>query len=243
MKLIRTKNYQDLSEKAAEFIINKVKTSPKLTLGLATGGTPIQTYANLAKDFQQNQTTYQHVTTFNLDEYIGLSETDPNSYHYYMHNHLFNKIDIPSDQTFIPNGQPQDPEEECVAYEALIKKHGGIDVQLLGLGQNGHIGFNEPGTPFDQHTHIVKLADSTIEANARYFEAIDEVPKKAITMGISTIMESKEILLLVSGKEKYQALSKLLDGEIDSSFPASILNGHPNLTIIATEDAIISNII
>ncbi|WP_073203122.1 glucosamine-6-phosphate deaminase [Gracilibacillus kekensis] len=241
MKLIRTKNYQEMSKEAARFINKRVHANPALTLGLATGGTPIQTYENLAKDYQQNETSYQQITTFNLDEYIGLPETDPNSYHFYMQKHLFSKINIPNEQTFIPNGQSDNLAEECIAYEDLIKKHGGIDLQILGLGHNGHIGFNEPGTSFEQRTHIVKLAESTINANARFFDTMQEVPKKAITMGISTIMESKEILLLVTGKEKYNALTKLLHGEIDPSFPASILNEHNNLTVIATEDAIISN--
>ncbi len=240
MKVIRTKNYQEMSKMAANFILDKVKSSSELTLGLATGGTPVQTYHYLAKDYQEQKTSYQHVTTFNLDEYIGLDPSDPNSYHYYMDKHFFSKVNIPSDQTFIPNGLAENFEKECQAYDEEIKKHNGIDLQLLGLGTNGHVGFNEPGTAFDQHTHIVALTESTMQANARFFNNINQVPNRAITMGIASIMESKEILLLVSGKEKNDALNKLLHGEIDKHFPASVLNQHENVTIIADEDAIIN---
>ncbi|MGP4038424.1 glucosamine-6-phosphate deaminase [Gracilibacillus sp. D59] len=240
MKVIRTKNYQEMSKMAAEFILNKINSSSKLTLGLATGGTPVQTYHYLAQDYREHQTSYQHVTTFNLDEYIGLAKSDPNSYHYYMDKHFFSKVNIPTNQTFIPNGLAENLEMECYEYDELIKKHHGIDLQILGLGKNGHVGFNEPGTAFDQHTHIVELTNSTIQANARFFNDINQVPKRAITMGIGSIMESKEILLLVSGTEKNEALNKLLHGEIDEQFPASILNQHENVTIIADEDAIIN---
>ncbi|SFL42526.1 glucosamine-6-phosphate deaminase [Gracilibacillus orientalis] len=238
MKLIRTTNHLEMSKIAANIILDRIKSSSHITLGLATGGTPIQTYAHLAQDYQENQTSYQHVSTFNLDEYIGLPEEDPNSYHYYMYKHFFSKVNLPQDQTFIPNGLAQDLEAECQAYEEMIKQHNGIDLQLLGLGKNGHIGFNEPGTSFDQHTHIVSLTQSTIQANARFFDSIEHVPRHSITMGIGSIMESKEILLLVSGKEKNQALNKLIHGQIDEQFPASILNRHENVTIIADEDAI-----
>ncbi|WP_066187409.1 MULTISPECIES: glucosamine-6-phosphate deaminase [Gracilibacillus] len=238
MELIKAKDYQDMSKKAAEFIIERVKLNPNATIGLATGGTPVQTYANIVEDHQINKTSYKKVTTFNLDEYVGLPIEDPNSYHYYMKEHLFQKIDIPTDRTFLPNGLATDLAAECQAYEELISANNGIDLQLLGLGQNSHIGFNEPGTPFDQRTHVVDLAESTIEANARFFETLDEVPRQAITAGINTIMDSKEILLIVSGQEKREALSQLLTGEVSTEFPASILKTHPQVTIIATEDAL-----
>ncbi|UOQ86710.1 glucosamine-6-phosphate deaminase [Gracilibacillus salinarum] len=238
MNVIQTKNYQDMSEKATQFILDKIKSKSTFKLGLATGGTPVTTYQNLIQDHQKNHTSYQHVTTFNLDEYIGLSNENPNSYHFYMNKHLFRHIDIPANQTFIPNGLATDLEKECVDYDKLIDEHDGIDLQILGLGHNGHIGFNEPGTPFDKQTHIVTLAESTVEANARFFDSIDDVPTQAITMGIGSIMKSKEILLLVSGKEKHEALHKLLHGDVDQQFPASILQRHKNVTIIADEDAI-----
>ncbi|MDX8045639.1 glucosamine-6-phosphate deaminase [Gracilibacillus sp. S3-1-1] len=235
MKIIRAKDYQEMSKIAANILQDKINEHPAITLGLATGGTPEQTYAYLSED---TQTSFEHVTTFNLDEYIGLSPTNPNSYHYYMNKHLFSKVNIPTEQIFLPNGFAEDLLEECRSYEQKIKQHNGIDLQLLGLGQNGHIGFNEPGTSFERHTHIVSLEPSTIEANARFFDSIEEVPKQAITMGIASIMKSKEILVLVSGKAKNAALEQLMHGKIDEQFPASILNTHENVTIIADEEAL-----
>ncbi|MCP8617813.1 glucosamine-6-phosphate deaminase [Salirhabdus salicampi] len=232
MKIIKAKNYTEMSQLASERIFDKIKNVANVTLGLATGGTPTRTYQYLIDDYEKNNTSYSHVTTFNLDEYIGLSPNDSNSYRYYMDKHLFNHIPIPKEQTHIPNGLAKDLQLECEAYEKKIDNHG-IDLQILGLGSNGHIGFNEPGTNFDSNTHVVNLADSTREANARFFNSLEEVPTKAITMGIRSIMKSKEIILLVSGERKKEALTRLLDGEVDESFPASILKQHPNVTIIA----------
>ncbi|MDQ6596274.1 glucosamine-6-phosphate deaminase [Bacillus salipaludis] len=239
MKFIEVKNYQQMSETAAEYIMKKVLDNPSITLGLATGGTPTGTYQNLIKDHQKNGTSYQHVTTFNLDEYIGLAGTDKNSYRYYMDENLFNHIDIKKANTFVPKGNGRNIEEECNRYEDLLAGHGGIDLQVLGIGSNGHIGFNEPGTSFQSKTHIVNLAPSTIEANARFFNRPEEVPTQAITMGISTIMKSKEILLLVSGESKRDAMYQLLHSELNENFPASVLKNHPCVTIIADEAAIL----
>lgn len=227
-----------MSKYAAERIIQKVLSSKKINLGLATGGTPVGTYANLIDDHKQNQTSYQHVTTFNLDEYVGLSGDDINSYRYYMNDHLFNHIDIRKSNTYIPRGDANDMQQECLDYERLLSEHGGIDLQILGIGSNGHIGFNEPGTSFESITHLIDLDPSTREANARYFDSLEEVPTKAITMGIATIMKSKEILLLISGENKRQALSQLLTSEVNEGFPASVLRNHQNVTIIADEAAI-----
>ncbi|MEH7331152.1 glucosamine-6-phosphate deaminase [Neobacillus drentensis] len=238
MKVIEVKDYAEMSQKAAEYIIQKVCQNPRIKLGLATGGTPIGTYKNLIEDHKKNGTSYQNVTTFNLDEYIGLPGENKNSYRYYMNEQLFNHIDINLNKTNIPKGDIKDMEAECLRYEDLISKHGGIDLQILGIGSNGHIGFNEPGTSFNSITHIVKLAQSTINANARFFNRVEEVPTKAITMGISSILKSKEILLLVSGENKKEALSKLLNGEINESFPASVLKNHPCVTIIADKAAV-----
>ncbi|MBV7509197.1 glucosamine-6-phosphate deaminase [Bacillus sp. sid0103] len=238
MRIIEVEDYQQMSNRAAEFIIKKVVQNPGIKLGLATGGTPIGTYKSLIEDHQKNGTSYQKVTTFNLDEYIGLSGDQENSYRYFMDNQLFNYIDINKVKTNIPSGIVADYQVECNRYEDLITEHGGIDLQILGIGSNGHIGFNEPGTSFDSKTHIVELAASTIQANARFFNRIEEVPTKAITMGISTIMKSKEILLLVSGEKKREALFRLLNGEINESFPASVLKNHPCVTIIADKVAI-----
>lgn len=238
MKIIEVTDYQQMSNKAAEYIIKKVIQNPSIKLGFATGGTPIGTYKCLIDDHHKNGTAYQKVTTFNLDEYIGLSNENKNSYRYFMNNQLFNYIDINKAKTNIPSGIAADFQEECHRYEDLINQHGGIDLQILGIGSNGHIGFNEPGTSFASKTHIVELASSTIQANARFFNEIEEVPTKAITMGISTIMKSKEILLLVSGEKKREALFRLLNGEISESFPASVLKNHPCVTIIADKAAI-----
>lgn len=236
--MIKVDNYQQMSEKAAEYIIDRVTKVPGIKLGLATGGTPIGTYKHLIEDYQNNGTSYLNVTTFNLDEYIGLSGEDKNSYRYYMNDLFFNHIDINKEKTHVPQGDVGDMQTECLRYEELIAENGGIDLQILGIGSNGHIGFNEPGTSFQSKTHIVDLAPSTIEANARFFNQLEEVPTMAITMGISTIMKSKEILLLVSGESKKEALEKLMNGHVDEKFPASILKNHPHVTIIADKAAV-----
>lgn len=238
MKLIEAKNYEHMCELAATYISEKVKENPKITLGLATGGTPLGTYEKLIEDFQLGRTSYKQVVSFNLDEYIGLTGNDPNSYRYYMNKNFFNQIDIDLENTFVPNGAAVDLEQECQAYESKIAEKGGVDLQLLGIGSNGHIGFNEPGASFQSYTHVVELTKSTREANSIYFESIDDVPEKAVTMGIASIMKSKEILLLVSGEHKHEALVKLVNGEISEQFPASILKQHPFVTIIADEAAI-----
>lgn len=232
------KDYTEMSQKAAEYIIEKVRQNPSIKLGLATGGTPVGTYNKLIEDHKEHGTSYRNVTTFNLDEYIGLAGDDPNSYRFFMDEKLFNHIDIDKNNTNVPSGTNQDNEEECTRYESLVAGSGGVDLQVLGIGSNGHIGFNEPGTSFTSQTHVIELAPSTIEANARFFERIEDVPTKAITMGISTIMKSKEILLLVSGETKNDAMSKLLEGDVTESFPASVLKNHPSVTIIADKAAV-----
>lgn len=238
MKLIRTENYREMSIKAGEIIVDKIRSNPSLTLGLATGSTPKGLYDYLIKDHNASGTSYQQVKSVNLDEYIGLSAQDPNSYHYFMRQNLFNHLDISEHHTHIPNGASRDLEQECLRYEQLLKELGGVDLQILGIGQNGHIGFNEPGTPFSSRTHIVTLAKNTREANSRFFNSFEEVPTHAITMGIATILESKEIFLLVSGEKKAEALRKFMNGEISEEFPASALKHHENVTVIADRDAL-----
>lgn len=232
MKLKVVEDYQAMSRAAADLIIERVRKDPELILGLATGGTPEGTYQNLIRDHQLNATSYARMKTFNLDEYIGIPKNDPNSYRYYMNTHLFDHIDIDKSNTFVPRGNVEDPIEECVRYENILHGHGGVDLQILGIGSNGHIGFNEPGTSFSSETHIVSLAQTTREANSRFFPSLEDVPKQAITMGIGTIMKSKEILLLISGERKQEAVKRLLTGEVHESFPASILNQHPSVTVI-----------
>lgn len=237
MNIVVVNGYQEMSEKAAAFIDGKIKDNPYIKLGLATGGTPLGTYKNLIKGFVENRTSYKHVTTFNLDEYVGLSQENQNSYYYYMNTAFFSHIDIKRENIHIPKGDARDLQKECEQYEASITESGGIDLQLLGLGSNGHIGFNEPGSPFTSKTRVVNLEPSTIKANARFFENDEDVPTRAISMGISTIMNSKEILLLVSGEKKRRAFKQLLNGEILESFPASILKKHPCVTVIVDSEA------
>ena len=238
MRLIRTENYAEMSLEAGKIIIDKIHSNPGLTLGLATGSTPKGVYDYLIQDHKVNGTSYHQVKSINLDEYIGLKAQDPNSYHYFMGQNLFNHLDIHENHTHIPNGAAGDLEQECLRYEQLIKELEGVDLQILGIGQNGHIGFNEPGTPFSSQTHIVTLAKNTREANSRFFNSLEDVPTQAITMGIASILESKEILLLVSGERKAEALLKFMNGEISEEFPASALKHHQNVTVIADRDAL-----
>ncbi|GLB60076.1 glucosamine-6-phosphate deaminase [Cytobacillus sp. NCCP-133] len=238
MDILKVKNYEEMSKTAAEYIIKEVRQYPSIKLGLATGSTPVGTYKHLIEDHKSNGTSYKDVTTFNLDEYIGLSGNHPSSYRYFMNSILFDHLDISKKNTYIPSGVANDMEKECFDYERLLDRRAGIDLQILGIGSNGHIGFNEPGTSFSSKTHLVDLAQSTREANARFFSNLDEVPDQAITMGISTIMKSKEILLLVSGEAKSEATKQLLAGNIAEQFPASILRKHTNVKIIADKAAL-----
>ena len=239
MKVIRVKDYQELGKKAAAILIEHVKANPDAVLGLATGSTPQTTYRELIRDHKENGTSYRNVTTVNLDEYIGLSPEDPNSYHYFMKKELFDAIDIMKENTHLPNGEAADLEAECRRYDELIRSVGGIDLQLLGIGRNGHIGFNEPGTSFQTRTHVVMLAEDTRKANARFFPSLDAVPKSAITMGIQNILESRRILLLASGPAKAEAMARLLNQrEITEAFPASCLHLHDDVTVIADEAAL-----
>ncbi len=237
MKWIEVKDYDEVSRKAAEMIITQVRQEPASVLGLATGGTVIGTYEYLVDDFKQNGTSYQRVSTFNLDEYCGIEPANPHSYHYYMNEKLFMHIDVSGQHVHIPSGKAGNPEEESRVYEKVIEEVGGIDLQLLGIGTNGHIGFNEPGTPFNSVTHVEELAESTRKANARFFESLEDVPTKAITMGIATIMKSKKIILLASGESKADILYKLKYGEVTEEVPASILKNHHNVIVIADEEA------
>ncbi|WP_059172059.1 glucosamine-6-phosphate deaminase [Bacillus sp. FJAT-27445] len=238
MKIIKVSNSTEMSKTAGEMIAEKVKSNPEIVLGLATGGTPVGTYQHLIEDHQKNGTSYSKASSVNLDEYIGLPRTDVNSYYAFMKTNLFDHIDIKPERTFIPDGSAPDLEAECANYEKKIAELGGVDLQLLGIGRNGHIAFNEPGTPFSSRTHIISLTEETIADNARFFASPEEVPTKAITMGISTILESKEIILLANGKSKAEAIRSLVKGEITEDFPASALQRHGNVTIIADEEAL-----
>ncbi|WP_342432973.1 glucosamine-6-phosphate deaminase [Neobacillus sp. FSL H8-0543] len=238
MKIIRTENYEEMSLKAGLLLTEKIRSNPSITLGMATGSTPKGIYQYLIKDHQDNRTTYKQVKSINLDEYIGIAPSNPNSYHYFMQKNLFEHLDIHEANTYLPNGAASNLEAECERYEKLIEDIGGVDLQILGIGQNGHIGFNEPGTSFDSRTHIINLEEDTRKANSRFFNSIDEVPKQAITMGIATILKSKEIFLLASGEAKADALARLIKDGISEDFPASALKLHQNVTIVADADAL-----
>ncbi|EIT85560.1 glucosamine-6-phosphate isomerase [Fictibacillus macauensis ZFHKF-1] len=238
MKIVAVADYEEMSKVAAAYIVSTIRSSSSFSLGLATGGTPLGVYQQLIKNYQTQQTSYAHVQTFNLDEYVGLSPQDDESYHAYMNHHLFQAINIPPEQTHVPNGMAVNLEEECVRYENHLQERGGVDLQLLGIGQNGHIGFNEPGTSFASRTHVVKLTPSTLAANARYFPPSKKQPTHALTMGIATILQSKEIILLASGEKKQQAMNQLLNGHMSESVPATALRMHGAVTIVADRKAL-----
>jgi glucosamine-6-phosphate deaminase len=232
MNIIQAKDYIDLSRKAANIISAQVILKKNSVLGLATGSSPVGTYNQLIDWYNKGDIDFSNVISINLDEYIGLDKNNDQSYRYFMNHNLFNHINISLKNTHLPSGTAIDMNDECKRYEALIQSVGGIDLQLLGIGHNGHIGFNEPGQAFEKTTHIVELGASTIQANARYFSSIDEVPKQAITMGMKSIMQAKKILLIASGADKKDIVEKALYGPITPNVPASILQLHPDLTVI-----------
>ncbi len=230
MKIIKVKNYEELSRKAADVIENQIYEKKDSVLGLATGSSPLGTYANLVRDCQDGKLNFSLVSTLNLDEYCGLTPDNVQSYRYFMNTNLFDKIDIDKANTHVPSGM-SDPDKECVAYEALCEELGYADLQLLGIGNNGHIGFNEPSEAFAAVTHKVKLTESTIKANSRLFEREEDVPRYAITMGIGTIMKAKK-LLLIAGEGKADIVERAISGDVVPSVPASVLQLHPDVTVI-----------
>ena len=224
-----------MSRQAANIISAQVIIKPDSVLGLATGSTPIGAYDQLGKWYKKGDLDFSKVTTVNLDEYVGMSGDNPQSYRYFMEKNFFANINIKKENTFVPNGTAKDLVAECTNYDARIKNLGGIDLQLLGIGVDGHIGFNEPSDCFEKNTHVVTLHESTISANSRFFESIDDVPKKELTMGMVSIMQAKKILLIANGKQKEEILNKALYGPITPQIPASILQLHPDITIIYSE--------
>ncbi|MBQ2967345.1 MAG: glucosamine-6-phosphate deaminase [Clostridia bacterium] len=232
MNFLTVESYQELSEKAARMIAEQVILNPQSILGLATGSSPVGTYNCLADMHKNGELDFSRVTSVNLDEYVGLSGENPQSYRYFMNENLFSKVNIGMENTYVPNGCAEDLLKEGTAYDDLIAKLGGIDLQLLGIGLDGHIGFNEPDDVFTKETHVVNLDPSTIEANARFFASVDEVPKKAITMGMGSIMQAKKILLIASGENKKEILHKAFYGPITPKVPASVLQLHPDVTVI-----------
>lgn len=236
MKVIVVKDYEEMSAKAFEVMAEVVKNKPDAVLGLATGSTPIGLYKNMIKDHKENGTSYKAIRTVNLDEYAGLDYSSDQSYVYFMRSNLFDHIDIDLKNTNIENGKAEDRQAECDRYNALLEVMQ-QDIQVLGIGSNGHIAFNEPGTPFGSVTHIVDLAESTIKDNSRMFASIDEVPRQAFTMGLKNIMNAKKILILANGANKAKAVYGLVKGEVTENLPASVLQLHPDCIVIADEAA------
>ena len=238
MKIIAAKDYTDLSRKAANIISAQVIMKPDAVLGLATGSTPLGTYSQLIQWYEKGDIDFSKTKSINLDEYLGLDGSHDQSYRYFMDHNFFDHINIKKENTNVPNGLAEDPYEECQRYKRVIKNLGGIDLQLLGIGSNGHIGFNEPGAVFKKETHLVKLTESTRKSNARFFSSLDEVPTHALTMGIRNIMLAKKILLLATGEQKAQALYSSFFGPVTPSMPASILQLHNDCIVIADEPAL-----
>ena len=237
MLLIEAKDYNDMSRKAANIISAQVIMKPHAVLGLATGSTPVGAYKQLVEWYNKGDLDFANVTSVNLDEYKGLSPENDQSYRYFMNHNLFDHININKENTNVPNGTAADLEAECERYEQVVASMGGVDVQLLGIGNNGHIAFNEPCEEFPEKTHVVNLTQNTIEANARFFASMDDVPKKALTMGIGTIMKAKKIVLLANGAKKAQTIYDTVYGPITPKVPASILRLHPDVTIFVDEEA------
>ncbi|MFC4872234.1 glucosamine-6-phosphate deaminase [Negadavirga shengliensis] len=236
MQIVTHKNSEKVYEAVTKEITEATKSNPHIVLGLATGSTPVGIYARMVKEHRSGGTDYSNVTTFNLDEYEGLAGNHPSSYRYFMNDHLFNHLNILLKNTHVPAGTG-DLAAACEEYEKAIEKAGGIDIQLLGIGANGHIGFNEPDTPFDTKTHIAYLAEETIQSNAKFFADGQSVPSRAVTMGISTIMKAKRIILVALGKSKAEAVQKTVAGPVTERHPASVLQRHPHVTLYLDEDA------
>ena len=238
MRIYREKDYDAMSRRAANIISAEVIRRPDCVLGLATGSTPIGTYKQLAAWNQRGDFSFKEVHSVNLDEYKGLSGDHDQSYRYFMQDNLFDHIDIHPENTHVLNGLAKDPNAECAAYNKLIAELGGIDLQLLGMGHNGHIAFNEPGDDFGLETHVVDLTESTIEANKRFFESRDEVPRHALSMGIKNIMNARRILMVVSGEEKADIVCKAFTGPVTKEVPASVLQLHPDVTLVGDKAAL-----
>ena len=238
MRIICAKDYHDVSRKAANIISAQVILKPDCVLGLATGSSPVGTYQHLIKWYEKGDLDFSHVRTVNLDEYVGLSVIHPQSYAYFMRHNLFDHVNIDTANTNIPNGMDPNEERECKRYDQVIRGLGGVDLQLLGLGPNGHIGFNEPGDEFVKGTHRVELTDITVKANARFFESEDQVPRSAYTMGILDIIQAERVVMVANGENKAQAVKDAFFGPVTPQVPASILQLHKDFTLVADEAAL-----
>ncbi|PWM65676.1 MAG: glucosamine-6-phosphate deaminase [Clostridiales bacterium] len=235
MRIEKFETYADMSVFIAELIASQLLLKPDSVLGLATGSTPLGAYEHLVRLYNAGKVDFSKCVTFNLDEYYPISPDNPQSYHYYMRKNLFDYVNVPEKNIHIPDGSCGNPEEECRRYDELVEQYGGIDLQLLGLGENGHIGFNEPASKLDNKTHLTALTESTIEANSRFFASADEVPRHALTMGVGTILKSKKIIIAISGNKKLNAFHKMLEGQIDTSSPATLLNLHNDVIVAFNE--------
>lgn len=236
MKLIVCKNYEKMSEKAAQIVASIITLKPDCTLGLATGSTPVGMYKRLVEMYNAGELDFSEVKSYNLDEYYPIKPTDPQSYRYFMDENLFDHVNILKENTHVMNGEAKDPNAECEEYDKAVEA-ANVDIQVLGIGRNGHIGFNEPSDKLIAATHLTELTESTIEANSRFFNSPDEVPHHALTMGLSSIMKSKRIIILISGREKHDALKEMLSGIINTNVPATMLNMHRDVTVICDEAA------
>lgn len=237
MRVIVCRDSDEMSKTVAQQFADRIRKKPNIVLGLATGSTPIKMYKELIRMHKEEGLDFSKVVTFNLDEYLGLEPTHNQSYRYFMDTNLFDHINIKKENTHVLNGKAKDPSAECKAYEEAIKKAGGIDLQLLGIGANGHIGFNEPGSPKDSRTRVVDLTKKTIEDNSRFFASIDDVPKQAMSMGNGTILEAREIVLIADTASKADAISKSIEGPVTEQVPASLLQTHKNAVFVITKEA------
>ena len=238
MRIYQAETYEAMSRRAANIISAQVIYKPDCVLGLATGGTPVGAYKQLSEWFRKGDLSFSETRSVNLDEYLGLSPHHEQSYRYFMQTNLFDHIDIKPENTHVLDGLAKDPQAECAAYNKLIRDLGGIDLQLLGMGHNGHIAFNEPGDDFGLETHLVNLTESTVKANARFFGSLDEVPRQALSMGIKNIMQARRILMIVSGEEKADIVHKAFCGRVTKEVPASILQLHPDVTLVGDRAAL-----
>ena len=238
MRIYKAKDYEEMSRKAAGIVSAQIIMKPDCVLGLATGSTPVGLYKQLIEWYRNGDLDFSGVRTVNLDEYKGISRENDQSYYYFMHQNLFDHVNIPAENTHLPDGMEPDSEKECRRYEELIQSMGSVDLQLLGIGHNGHIGFNEPADAFDKQVHCVNLTQSTIEANKRFFASAEEVPRQAYTMGIQTIMRSKKILIIANGEGKADIVRDAFFGPITPKVPASVLQLHNDVTLVADEAAL-----
>lgn len=238
IKIVRARDYTDMSRKAANIISAQVILKPNCVLGLATGDSPIGTYDQLIDWYKKGDVDFSQVSTYNLDEYFGIADDDPQSYHYFMNKHFFDHINIDPKNVHVPAGSNTDVDEVCASFDKMVADAGFCDLQLLGIGRNGHIGFNEPDDVFSKGTHCVNLTESTIEANSRLFEREEDVPRRAYTMGVQTIMNARSILVVANGEKKAQAVRDMCFGPVTPQCPASILQLHTNVTVVADDEAL-----